>query len=767
MPYTARFLSTTFGLVILSVTALSAAETSSLLGDALSPQSSNAFTRGDFERAVHELSERLRSAETKGDEKMQADLLARRAEAYQALGLYKPAIEDLQSALELTEDERQVAKLLGSAGNTLFLVGQNDKAREYLEASIAKARKNDHPVALAASLNNLGNLAAAQGRAVEARAAYVESAEVAKKTGNALLSAKALTNHARTLLAVQSPAAEDVLTARSLLDGALKELDKATDSHDKAYALIGAGELLVRINAIRPDKAAQQSALDAISAAVLAADKLQDHRASSYALGHLGKLYEDQHRYREALQLTQRASFFAQQVNAPEILYLWEWQSGRLFRAQNDIDDAIAAYRQAVYHLQSVRNDLSASFAGSRSFFRERVGPVYFELADLLLKRGANLHDTENIQRDLLEARGTVELLKAAELRDYFQDECVTALQSRISGVDRVAQRTAALYPISLPDRTELLLSLPNRIKQYTIPVSNQALTAEIREFRKKLEKRTTREYLPHAQKLYDWLVRPLEKDLKGQEIETIVFVPDGALRTIPMSALHDGERFLISTYAVATTPGLTLTDLRPLKRENVQLLLSGLTEPVQGFPGLPNVEIEIENVHGLYGGKVLQDSDFVVPALERELSSTPYSIVHIASHGQFESDPRKSFLLAFDQKLGMDRLEQLMQFGQYRRDPVELLTLSACQTAAGDDRAALGLAGVAIKAGARSALASLWFINDEASSILISDFYRALNTPSNSKAKALQEAQLKFLSDPQWAHPGYWAPFLLIGSWL
>ena len=107
------------------------------------------------------------------------------------------------------------------------------------------------------------------------------------------------------------------------------------------------------------------------------------------------------------------------------------------------------------------------------------------------------------------------------------------------------------------------------------------------------------------------------------------------------------------------------------------------------------------------------------------------------------------------------------MQFRRYSDQPVELLTLSACQTAAGDDRSALGLAGVAIKAGARSALGTLWFVNDEASSQLITDFYRHLLEPGQTKASALQLAQRSLITDPRYRHPGYWSPFLLIGNWL
>jgi CHAT domain-containing protein len=138
-----------------------------------------------------------------------------------------------------------------------------------------------------------------------------------------------------------------------------------------------------------------------------------------------------------------------------------------------------------------------------------------------------------------------------------------------------------------------------------------------------------------------------------------------------------------------------------------------------------------------------------------------------MATHGVFNSDVRKSFVLTHDNQLTLDDLERLIRPGQLRDQPLELLTLSACQTAAGDDRAALGLAGVAVKAGARSAFASLWFVNDKASSILVSDFYEQLKMPGHTKAQALQVAQQKLIHRPGFEHPCYWAPYLLIGNWL
>jgi CHAT domain-containing protein len=281
------------------------------------------------------------------------------------------------------------------------------------------------------------------------------------------------------------------------------------------------------------------------------------------------------------------------------------------------------------------------------------------------------------------------------------------------------------------------------------------------------LEKRTTWEFLPHAQKLYDWLLRPLEPDLAPIQVNALVFVPDGALRTVPMTALHDGHRFLIEKYPVAITPGLTLTDPLPIPREKVQVLSAGLTASVQGFPPLPHVSEEIESIGRLYSGTQLLDNAFVVASLERELHKEHFNILHIASHGKFGGNVDESFLLAFDDKVTMDRLTHYVGLFRFRDNPLELLTLSACETAAGDDRAALGLAGVAVRAGARSALATLWHINDPVSSRLIEEFYRALRDSSVTRAVALQRAQLKVLEDSRFEHPGYWAPFVLINNWL
>jgi CHAT domain-containing protein len=149
------------------------------------------------------------------------------------------------------------------------------------------------------------------------------------------------------------------------------------------------------------------------------------------------------------------------------------------------------------------------------------------------------------------------------------------------------------------------------------------------------------------------------------------------------------------------------------------------------------------------------------------KLQSSPWSIVHIATHGEFGSTSEQSYLRAWDGRLSIDRLQESIGLFRYREHPLELLVLSACDTATGDARSALGLSGVAIKAGALSAIGTLWRVNDRATSLLIQHFYDALSEDDTSRAEALRKAQVSLMSDRRYWHPGYWSPFLLINSWL
>jgi CHAT domain-containing protein len=723
------------------------------------------FQQGAFAEAVSHWRAAARLYEQAGQPKAQSAALTHLAQAYQALGQGRQALRSLTTALALAkqaDDRPQVAMILGSLGNASLAAGMLEDAARYLHEGLQLARDLGHMPLVAHLLNNQGNLLSTQGQYQEALRTYRESLQLAMQATDRALAARAATNAARAALSL-----EQYTQAKEWLDTAWKQLQHVQPSHDTIYGLVSLGQAYDALRPSLPD-AREQLLLGAAAAFKAAAEMAETHsdtRAASYAWGYLGRLYETEARYDEALNLTRRAVFAASQVYAPESLYRWQWQTGRLLYVLGHLDAAIAAYRRAVATLQSFRQEMGPIYGQPSGTFRETLGPVYFGLVDLLLQRSTLLQEPSQVEAALLEARDTLESFKAFELEDYFQDECV--IRARTMRLEVVSQTAVVIYPIILPDRLELLVSLPAGLKRVVVLVGSEELTREVRAFRYHLQKRTTRRYLPYARELYNWLIRPLETDLATTPINTLVFVPDGPLRTIPMAALHDGEVFLIQKYAVATTPGLQLTDPRPLPRGRTRILAAGLSQAVQGFTPLPNVTQEIETLQTLYDTETLVNETFLLSNVQAELQENPFTIVHIASHGQFRENADDTFLLTFDEKLTLDQLDAMIGLLRFRDEPLELLTLSACQTAAGDDRAALGLAGIAVKAGARSALATLWFINDQASAALVGAFYQYLQDPSLSRATALQQAQLTLIQDQRYGHPAYWAPFLLINNWL
>jgi CHAT domain-containing protein len=613
-------------------------------------------------------------------------------------------------------------------------------------------------------MNNLGNLHFTQKRFERAKNAYHEATALSTRFENSPLFFTTLINEAQASLQLSQ-----YREAKALLDKARLRIMSAEDSHAKAHALVSTG---LAYDTLCSHLASDQSsllklAIEALNEALRVGNELRDHRVSAYATGYLGRIYESQGELEQAYKMTQRALWASQKVNAPESLYRWEWQMGRILNAIGNTVEAMAAYRRAISILQSIRQETARCYGRSDISFRETAGPMCSELIDLLLEASAHCKDSAERLAYLIEARELVELLKVYELRDYFHDECIDAARPKMISLDELSGKAVVIHIILLKDRTEILAALPSGLKQYRVNASATSVTEEVRELRAKIEKRTTWEFLPHAQKLYEWLIRPLEADLEFLPVDTLVFVPDGALRTIPMAALHDGKHFLVQKYAVAITPGLCLSDPRPIQGVNLQVLAAGLTAGVQGFAPLPHVAEEIKAIYRLHSGTPLLDQDFLIPKLEKELRKQHFNVLHIASHGRFGENPDDTFLLSFDDKITMDRLSDCIGLFRFRDNPLELLILSACETAAGDERAALGLAGVAVKAGARSALATLWHVNDPVSSRLVEEFYRELGKTAVTRAMALQRAQLSILGDTRYEHPGYWAPFLLINNWL
>ncbi len=294
--------------------------------------------------------------------------------------------------------------------------------------------------------------------------------------------------------------------------------------------------------------------------------------------------------------------------------------------------------------------------------------------------------------------------------------------------------------------------------------------------------------YLAPAQKLYGWLITPLEKDLQAQKINNLVFIMDAGLRSIPIAALHDGKGFIIERYSVGLMPSLSLTDTRYVNIKNASVLAMGAAEFVDQKP-LPAVPIELSFISEKFGAtKSFLNSSFTLENLKAARISQPYNIIHLATHAEFQpGKPENSYIQLWNTKLSLDKLRQLKL-----SDPaVELLVLSACRSAIGDESVELGFTGLAVQAGVKSALGSLWYVSDEGTLALMTTFYEQLKT-APIKAEALRKAQLAMLKgevrlqgghlitgrdsialppdllklgNKDLRHPFYWSAFTMIGN--
>jgi CHAT domain-containing protein len=350
----------------------------------------------------------------------------------------------------------------------------------------------------------------------------------------------------------------------------------------------------------------------------------------------------------------------------------------------------------------------------------------------------------------------------------------------------------AVVYPILLPDRLDVIVRLPGATDplHHSQPLDTSSLKRTIAELQRQLRKppdlsaRTdsTSLLLPHAKQLHQWLLAPLEPSLQARGITLLVFVPDSALRNLPMAVLHDGKRFLGDRYAIAVAPGMVLTPSirKPGSKPRVlgagvskSSQVSSLPEGSNFFPALPAVEQELTALRRRTGATLLLNERFTSPALQLALQSGDYSVVHLATHGQFSSNPSSTFLITgIGELIRVKQLADFLQPSQRRTgNSLDLLILSACESASNDDNANLGLAAVAARSGASSTIASLWSVNDEATALLMDSFYQHwLRDRSDgrpiSKAKALSLAQSDVRNATKTSHPYYWAAFTLLGDW-
>jgi CHAT domain-containing protein len=557
-----------------------------------------------------------------------------------------------------------------------------------------------------------------------------------------------------------------------------------------------------------------------LASAITQAQSIQDKRAESYALGTLAKLYERQGNLIQdastaqtqlnyAKELSEKALVIANSIDATDISYQWQWQLGRILRhlggEQNRKQAIEVYYPQAVKSLEMVRGELTGTNPDVQFSFRDDAEPVYREFVDLLLDEPSPSPARLNQAIELMDS------LQVAELENFFR--CVLSQLVQVSQVSEKQDPEAAIfYPIILPDRIEVILQLPNQNPirySHKIPNAGQEVERTALALRDALANDVSyaSEYQQPGEKIYRWLIQAAEPELEKAKVKTLVFVLDGELRNIPIAALWSGKVFVIQKYAVAVTPGLKLLGPKRFEQKGFKALIGGLTGSDQTLIGtvpgerrskkssvsrqefgpLPFVKREIQQLRAVIPqSTVLVDRQFVPENLAKSLKQDSFPIVHLATHGIFSNNPKETYLVTADnQYIDLDRLQELLRTGKgNRREALELLTLSACETAKGNRRATLGMAGVAIRAGASSTVATLWSVDDRSTGKLVEQFYTNLRESigkpgGGTRIQALRQAQLSLLENKvnwgkderpgvvDYSHPYYWAPFIMLGNWL
>lgn len=725
-----------------------------LLGQVLNAQGRLQLSTGQAEAAFRTWQTAESAYRDGGDDTGILGSQINQAQALQSLGMFQRSrklLETVQTQLKEQPDSPIKVTGLHNLGIVMQVVGNIEKSQEVLEQSLAIAQKLELTQESGAILLSLGNAARMLDDLEKAMQYYQQATQ---RSANPLNQLEAQLNQLRLVIDT-----ERISDTQPLLAQIQANLANLPPSRDAIYAQVNFAESAMKLAQRDADsfRIARQ-----LAHAVSEAQQLKDIRAESFALGTLGKLYEQQQQLKEAQNLTQKALNLSQQINATDITYQWQWQLARILAKEGEMESAISANTEAFKILQSLRGDLVTMNPDVRFSFQEQIEPIYRHLVSLLLQSPSS--------ENLSQARNVIESLQLAELENFFRTACLNAkaeqIDTIINGRDRAA---AVIYPIILRDRLAIIFSLPGQpLKSYETLLPQEEIEKTLHNLRASMNPAiSNKRRLKLSQTVYDWIIRPLENELAQQEIKTLVFVLDGGLRNLPMAALYDGEHYLIENYSVALTPGLQLLEPRSLQNIELRSVTGGLTVARHGFSALPGVSREIEQITRDVPSKVLLDEQFTSTNLAALIQNRPTPAIHLATHGQFSSKPEKTFLLAWDKPLNVNELAQLLVQRKQQGNPIELLVLSACQTASGDDRAALGLAGLAVRSGARSTVASLWSVNDQSTTEMMVELYRQFAIANTNRAEALRQAQLSLLKQERYQHPYYWSPFVLVGNWL
>ncbi|WP_254564230.1 CHAT domain-containing protein [Oscillatoria sp. HE19RPO] len=564
-------------------------------------------------------------------------------------------------------------------------------------------------------------------------------------------------------------------------------------NREKVYDRIHLARSLTRLNL-------EELSQNQLETAIAEAQELADKRAEAYAIGELGWMKQQQGNWTEAEQWTRQAVAMTP-PDAIDIRYQWEWQLGQILTEEGRTEEAIRHYTEAVDLLQRVRQNLVAIAAGMGEMnadlqfdFRDRVEPVYRELVELLLNpQGNEVTPQDHIQTAL----GVIELLQVAELQNFLQCDLqpepqVQLARSVSEAKQKVAEKLelifqkdpnyALIYPMILPQKLEVVLALAGQpLTHYSITQLESTSKNIIKSLKSELIQRTLYEKMEDiSYEMYQWLIKPYKSKLNNK---SLIFILDIPFQTIPMGALYDKEshQYLIETNPVSIVSSLQLLKTNSGKKELLRQVLTagiseGRTERNISFSNLDHVEEEITKVNQYFSRSQKFFANTFTPSnLKNSIQTSNFSILHLATHGNFSSQRYLTFVLAGQGIIDIADFNSLFKVNSdSSKNPIELLVLSACQTAKGDRKSALGIAGVTVTSRINNTIASLWSVSDESTTILMNNFYQKLTELSTTLpestynlSQALQEAQKIMITEEnrkgRHHHPYYWSPFILL----
>jgi CHAT domain-containing protein len=737
-----------------------------ILAKVLNTQGRYLYQTGKIEAALEAWKQATSSYQKIGHQSGIVSSLTNQAIALQALGFSTQAQTTLTAVRQALGNSALKAEGLSHLGEVLRRLGNLNESQKILQESLTATNDPTFQSKILLELGNteraIANRNLAIGQPVSFKIAIAQYQRSLKLATSDLLKLQAQLN----LLSLYVETEQSMLAVKQWQN--IQPLFSHLNANRSSiYARLNAAQTLIRLKqAIRPVEIAS-----VIATAYQQAQTLQDPRAQSYALGQLGELYESNRQWADAQKVTQQALLRIQGLNIPDMQYRWEWQLGRLQKHQGDRQTAIAAYTRAITSLKSVRENLLLITPDVQFSFRDRVEPIYRELTDLLLQ-------SESPQAQLQSAITNIDSLQLAELENFLRCD-LSQMASISQDLDRIDPHAAFVYPIILSDRIEVIVRFPNQsLKHYATKINQSTVDQTLRELRRAILRTNASRVIEQSKQVYQWILEPLESDLsKNSKIETLVFVLDGDLRNIPMSILYDvkADQYLVEKpYAIALLPSSQLFDLRK-QSQTRKVLGAGISEALEvgnlRFDQL-NATAELQQIQASTNSEVLLNQGFTQSNLQNKLRSQEFSIVHLVTHGNFSSNPEETYLLihsAVTQKgelLKPNDLTFLLQPTE-RDSQLDLLVLSACKTAEGDHRATLGLVGLAVRAGAKSTIGTLWQVSDDSTIALMSQFYTQLKQPGISKAEALHRAQLALLHSSKHQNPYHWSPYILVGNWL